>query len=223
MALIWVMLLALAGRCNAGGTIYITEGVPYTTKGLADELGFDVETLRTALDVFTALNMIKITSKGYINILGWADYQSEDKLAEIRAKDRERKRLKRARLEAESADVHGLSADSPCVEAEEEPNSEVDSESHSLIRSRQEARLSYLGGDLGKGVVMISEDQFDDLLDRLSLDEFKKYVEIIADNELKGHHYKRKTHYQAILDMAHKDRRLELPLKKTESDNKQQI
>jgi hypothetical protein len=48
----------------------------------------------------------------------------------------------------------------------------------------------------------------DDLLDKLSVEEFDKYVGIVADCEEKGQHFKKKTHYQAILDMAKKDRRI---------------
>lgn len=75
-------------------------------------------------------------------------------------------------------------------------------------RDREEVKRKFLGGELGRGVVLLSDAQFDDLLDKLSLEEFNKYVSIVADMELKGRHYKRKTHYQAILDMAMKDRRI---------------
>ena len=65
-----------------------------------------------------------------------------------------------------------------------------------------------LGGTLGKGVVMLSDEQIEDLLDKLSIEEFNKYVEIVAECELNGKPYKKKTHYQAILDMAKQDRRV---------------
>ena len=78
---------------------------------------------------------------------------------------------------------------------------------NSFIHSREEAKMKYLGGSLGKGVVLLSEEQIDMLLTELSLEEFDKYVAIVADMELSGKHYKKKTHYQAILDMAAKDRR----------------
>ena len=37
IVLIWVMLLAMAGKCNDHGKIYLTENIPYTPKMLADE------------------------------------------------------------------------------------------------------------------------------------------------------------------------------------------
>lgn len=95
-----------------------------------------------------------------------------------------------------------------CHAVEEEGEEDQEKESHSITHSaREEAKLRYLGGTLGKGVVMLSDDQFNSLLDELSLEEFNKYVGIVADMELSGKHYKKKTHYQAILDMAKRDRR----------------
>jgi predicted metal-dependent HD superfamily phosphohydrolase len=70
--------------------------------------------------------------------------------------------------------------------------------------------MKYLGGTLGQGVVMLSNEQVDSLLEELSLDEFDKYVAIIADMEKSGKHYRKKTHYQAILDMVAKDRKSNL-------------
>ena len=45
IVLLWIMLLTMAGRCNAGGMIFLTENIPYTTKMLADELGFEENTV----------------------------------------------------------------------------------------------------------------------------------------------------------------------------------
>jgi predicted phage replisome organizer len=209
IVLIWVMLLTMAGRCNSGGMIFLTENIPYTPKMLADELDFEENTVILALQALEQLDMI-VTDNGFFTIAGWEEYQNADKLAEIRAKDRERKRLKRAQakaLLAESKDVHGMSTECPYIEEEKEEEKEKEEEFHSFNHSREEAKRKLLGGELGKGVVLLSDEQFNDLLDKLSLEEFDKYVEIVAENELKGHHYKKKTHYQAILDMANKDRR----------------
>lgn len=75
------------------------------------------------------------------------------------------------------------------------------------VFSSAENQMTPLGG-IGKGVVMLSDAQMEDLLEKLSLEEFDKYVGIIADNELAGKHYTKKTHYMAILDMASHDRKL---------------
>ena len=49
IVLVWVMLLTMAGRCNSGGMIFLTENIPYTTKILADELGFDENIVKVAI------------------------------------------------------------------------------------------------------------------------------------------------------------------------------
>jgi hypothetical protein len=157
-----------------------------------------------------------VTDNGYFTIAGWEEYQNADKLAEIRAKDRERKRLKRAQAKAllgESTYVHGMSTECPHIEEDREEDKEK--EYHSFTHSCEgeedlsdpEHRRRYLGG-IGKNVVFLSDEQMSDLLDKLSIEEFDYYVGVVADNELKGHHYKKKTHYQAILDMANRDRRV---------------
>ena len=209
--LIWIMLLAMAGKCNAGGMIYITESIPFTEEDFADELGFEVNTIRLALKAFDDLEMIARSDDGLISVIGWDEYQNADKLAEIRAKDRERKRLKRAKAKAllgQSTDVHGQSTDSPHIEEERDKEKEF----HSFIPApdveNSESKMEFMGGTLGRGLVMLSQEQMDDLLDKLSYDEFNKYVGIVADCEEKGQHFKKKTHYQAILDMAKRDRRI---------------
>lgn len=212
IVLIWVILLTMAGRCNSGGMIFLTENIPYTPKMLADELDFEENTVILALKALEQLDMI-VTENGFFSIAGWEEYQNADKLAELRAKDRERKRLKRAQAKAlldESKNVHGQSMDCPHIEEEKEEEKDKEKEFHSIIHSdvREETKLKYLGGKLGKGVVMLSDEQLNDLLDKLSVEEFDKYVSIVAEKELIGHHYKKKTHYQAILEMVAKDRRI---------------
>lgn len=209
LLLIWIMLLAMAGKCNAGGHIFITENVPFTEEDLADELDFEVNTIRLALKAFEELNMITTTSEGIINILGWEEYQNIEGMDKIREQNRERKRLQRERqkqvLLDESRDSHVTVTQ--CHAIEEEGDKEKEKESHSFI-PREGAKRTMLGGTLGKGVVMLSDEQIADLLEKLSIEEFNKYVEIVADCELNGKPYRKKTHYQAILDMANKDRRI---------------
>lgn len=207
IVLIWVMLLTMAGRCNSGGMIFLTENVPYTPKMLADELDFEENTVILALQALENLDMI-VTDNGFFTIAGWEEYQNTDRLAEIREYNRLAKQKSRAKKKL-LADVNDKSMTSQrChdTEEEKEEDKEKEKEFHSFIPC-EEAKRKVLGGTLGKGVVMLSDEQMDDLLDKLSLDEFNKYVEAVAECELNGKHYKKKTHYQAILDMAKKDRK----------------
>ena len=209
IVLLWVMLLTMAGRCNAGGMIFLTENIPYTPKMLADELDFEENTVKLGIEALERLEMVT-TNAGFFTIAGWEEYQNADKLAEMRAKDRERKRLKRAEekaLNETSESVRGLSTDSPYIEEEREEDKEK--EFHSIVLAdKKTAKMEFMGGTLGQGVVFMSDDQFDDLCDKLSLDELHHYIGIVADCELKGKKYKKKSHYQAVLDMVAKDRQV---------------
>ena len=209
--LFWVMLLATAGKCNAGGMIFITERVPFTEEDLADEFDFEASTIKLALKAFVELDMISIDDAGFIEVCNWEKYQSTDRLAEIREYNRlaqQRSREKKKLLQGVNDNVNDKSMTSQrCHEIEEEGEEDKEKEFHSFTQG-EEAKRKLLGGTLGKGVVMLSDEQMEDLLDKLSLEEFNKYVSIVADCELNGKPYTRKTHYKAILDMVEKDRRV---------------
>ena len=94
IVLIWVMLLTMAGRCNASGMIFLTENIPYTTKMLADELDFEENTVKLALEALEQLGMI-IVDNGFFSIVGWGEHQNVDRLSEIREYNRLAKRKSR--------------------------------------------------------------------------------------------------------------------------------
>jgi predicted phage replisome organizer len=220
IVLMWVMLLTMAGRCNAGGMIFLTENIPYSPKMLADELDFEENTVILALQVLEQLDMI-VTDNGFFAIAGWEEYQNTDRLAEIREYNRlakQKSRAKKKQLEASYDDVNDKSMTSQRghdIEEEEEEDKEKEKEIHSFTRScanvenlsTPEYRRRYLGG-IGKGVVFLSDEQIGDLLDKMSIEEFDHYVGVVAECELNGRKYKKKTHYQAILEMANLDRKV---------------
>lgn len=223
IVLIWVMLITMAGRCNAGGKIFLTEDIPYTPKMLADELDFEENTVSLALEALERLNMIVTDRDGFLFILNWDEYQNAEGMERIKEQTRKRvaKHRENKRIEASNVTCNVTVTQSNATEEEEEGDKEKEKEFHSINQAPQSEKFngfvekpvenskrSFLQGNLGKGVVLLSDEQLDDLLEKLSFEEFNKYVEIVADNELCGKHYRKKTHYQAILDMAIQDRRV---------------
>ena len=95
IVLIWVMLLTLAGRCNAGGMIFLTENIPYTAKMLADELDFEEATVKLALDALEHLGMISSNYNGFLAVSGWDEHQNIESMDRIR----EQNRLRKARFD----------------------------------------------------------------------------------------------------------------------------
>lgn len=219
---IWFKLLCMAGAINDGGAIYITPEVPYDEEALADELRRDVDIVEKALETFEKFGMIHRDDVGFIRLSSWEKHQNVDRLAEIREYNRLAQQKSRAKKKL-LADVNGNVNDSQltsqrCHDTEEdiEEEKEKEEESLSIVHSAREKEMTeeererikrkYMGGTLGQNIVFLSSEQFDDICDKLSLDEIDKYFGIIVDCETKGKRYKKKTHYQAILEMARKDR-----------------
>lgn len=89
IVLIWVMLLTMAGRCNSGGMVFLTENIPYTPKMLADELDFEENTVVLALQALQNLNMI-VADSNFFAITGWEEHQNVDGMERIREQNRKR-------------------------------------------------------------------------------------------------------------------------------------
>jgi hypothetical protein len=151
------------------------------------------------LELYKKLGLIYENNEG---ILAISDF---DRLIGSQTCGAEKKALQRQRKWTEIAEG-GQKVDNCPPEKEKEKDKEK--EIHSFILSREEEKQKLLGGSLGGGVVMLSDEQFNSLCDQLSFEELNKYIAIVRDMELSGKKYKKKTHYQAILDMAMKDRKV---------------
>lgn len=242
IVLIWVMLLTMAGRCNSGGMIFLTENIPYTPKMLADELDFEENTVSLALKALEQLDMI-VTDNGVFTIAGWEEYQNIEGMEKIREQNRLRQKKwydKQKALESPNVKPNVSITQPNALEEEKEEDKDKDKEKeyHSFNHSaeseayisekikeegfegedanvyreelRERLKLKYMGGTLGQGVVLMSDEQFDRLCEELSLDEIDKYMGIIVECEKNGKRYKKKSHYQAILEMVSKDRGIKI-------------
>ena len=127
IVLIWVMLLTMAGRCNSGGLIFLTENIPYTPKMLADELGFEENTVQLALQALEQFNMI-VTDQGFFTIAGWDEYQNIEGMERIREQNRLRKAAQRERQKAlpMSRDSHVNVMDCHALDIDKEKEKELD-------------------------------------------------------------------------------------------------
>ena len=206
MLVIWLKLLILAGQINDNGLVYITPDIGYSVETLAAEMQRPAAVVKLAMDCFRRFGMAEVDEHGIIFITGWEKHQNVDGMERIREQTRKRVQRHRAKL---SGNVTETLRNAP----EEEKEREEEKEIHSFIHAREECEelsreRTYLGGALGQGVVLLSDAQMEDLLAKLSLEEFDRYVSVVAKQELAGKHYTKKTHYQAILDMAKADRLL---------------
>ena len=124
IVLIWVMLLTMAGRCNAGGMIFLTENIPYTPKMLADELDFEENTVILALQALEQFQMI-VTDGDRFRIAGWEEYQNIEGLDRIREQNRLRKQRQRERQKLLACDSHGTVTQGHATEEEREEDIDI--------------------------------------------------------------------------------------------------
>jgi predicted phage replisome organizer len=206
------------------GSLRFSDTIPYNEQMLSVVTNTNIDIVRSAMKLFIELNMMSIYDDQTI-------YMNEvDKLIGSETKWAEKKRLQRAKED----NVPDLSSNCP-TEIEKEKEIDKEKEFHSFNRScentyiekkveeselegedaeiyrkelQEGLKLKYMGGTLGQGIIFMSDEQFSDLCYKLDLDEIDRYFGIIVDCERRGKHYKKKSHYQAVLDMAAKDRRI---------------
>lgn len=146
IVLIWVMLLTMAGRCNAGGMIFLTENIPYTPKMLADELEFEENTVVLALEALEQLGMI-VPRDGFFAIAGWEKHQSTERLSEIREYNRiaKQKSRERQKLLQDVNDKSMTSQRGHETEEEKEEEKELDQKKiYSTDAAVNQAMLEFL-------------------------------------------------------------------------------
>ncbi|PEP06287.1 phage replisome organizer N-terminal domain-containing protein [Bacillus toyonensis] len=90
LLIIWIKLLAQAGKTNASGYIFLNENIPYTEDMLATLFNRPLNTVRMALGVFKKFGMIDIDNNHYINVVNWGNHQNLDRLEKIKEDTRKR-------------------------------------------------------------------------------------------------------------------------------------
>ncbi|NLY46680.1 MAG: replication protein [Tissierella sp.] len=88
--IIWIKLLTLAGKCNAGGFIFLTENIPYTEEMLTHKFRRPLNTVKFALRTLHELGMIELDDQSFIKISNWGKHQNIEGLEKIREQTRKR-------------------------------------------------------------------------------------------------------------------------------------
>lgn len=197
IVLIWVMLLTMAGRCNAGGMIFLTENIPYTPKMLADELDFEENTVRLALDALERLGMV-VTSNGCFTIAGWSEHQNIEGMDKIREQNRIRKQRQRAKA-ALPESCHVTSRDSHATDID--IDKELDKEKEELSKDNSKKPTKHKYGEYNN--VLLTDDELDKLKSEYSdwEDRIERLSSYVAST---GKSYK--SHYATVRNWARKDK-----------------
>ena len=192
--------------------------IPYDIDKIQrDTKYFDRDTVIVALELFKKLGWVYEQDNGVLQISNfdeivgsetdWAQKKARQRLGggdnvpELSPEMSPQRKKEEEETEKETDTDISITHSPPALACEEKADARLISK-----EDAERLRRKYIGGTLGQGLVMMNAEQFEDLLERLSLDELEKYFEVVAECERSGKRYRKKTHYQAILDMAAKDR-----------------
>jgi len=103
--IIWIKLLTLAGRINAGGYILLTESIPYTNETLAIIFDRPLMTVQLALKTFEEFRMLHFQN-GVAVISNWDKHQNVEGLQKIRELTRAKVARYRNRLQLVGGDSY---------------------------------------------------------------------------------------------------------------------
>lgn len=104
---IWIRLIALAGKSNAGGCVLVTETIPYTDEMLSVIFSKSLTTVRLALNTFEQFHMIERTTQG-IFLVNFRKHQNVEGLEKIREQNRLRKQREREKKALQNTPLPAL-------------------------------------------------------------------------------------------------------------------
>lgn len=140
---IWMRLLVQAGKCNAGGYIFLSENVPYTDEMFSTIFNRPLNSVRLALKTLDDFGMIERSETNSLKITNWEKHQNVDGMEKVREQNRLRVAKHRAKQKKlkdpeneEKEDVTLQSRDSHAIEREREEERDIDKD----IESKREEK-----------------------------------------------------------------------------------
>ena len=197
------------------GTLRFSDTIPYNEHMLSVVTNTNIDTVKSAMKLFIELNMMTVFDDQTI-------YMNEvDKLIGSETNWARQKREQRLGVD----NVHQLSTPCPLEKEKDkekykDTDTEVDvEEDSSATTATEENQLKCIGGNLGKGVVYLTDRQFHDLLGRLGLDAFNRYMDRLATFIIeKDAHVK--SHYETILKWYEEDSKVSKVTKRSPGKGK---
>lgn len=139
LLVIWFKLLAMAGKTNDRGLVYVIKEIPTTDEMLATIFNRPINTVRLALKTFSDFGMIEINK--HINIVNWEKHQNIDGLDKIREQARLRQakyRENQKKLLEDKSNVTVTSSNSLDIEEDLDEEKDVDREKELDTNNKKE-------------------------------------------------------------------------------------
>lgn len=180
MLIIWVRLLAMAGKCNRGGYIYLTESIPYTDDMLAHKFKKPLNIVKLALQTFIRLEMIEATDKG-LYVVNWNKHQNVEGLDKIRLQTKKRvDKFRDKQKQLAECNVTSNATVTGSNETEEDLDLELDKEKDTITRI--EKLWSLYPNKKGKASAMKSIPK---LLKSIGYEKLEKCIELFVKENKK--------------------------------------
>jgi predicted phage replisome organizer len=194
------------------GTLRFSEEIPYDNEMLSAVTDTEIEVVNLAMEYLLKLKMIEfdedktIILPGVQQLIGSA---VDNDNAKRQQRFREKKKEAALRKVTDSVTKDN---ESKSIEKELDKELELDvavatGDNDDNGPEIEENTFNFMGGKIGKGVVLLTDAQIGELLDKLGIDAFNHYVEKLADFIIKKN-AKVSSHYATILKWAKQDSNL---------------
>jgi predicted phage replisome organizer len=193
------------------GKLRFSETIPYNEQMLSVITNTNVDVVKSAMDVFIGLNMLEIQDDKTIymqeveKMIGSA-VDNDNANRQRRFREKKKQLLLQNVMDAVTESNESKSIEKE-IEKEIELEGEEEETGQNLSGPSTTAKLEKIGGNLGQGVLMLTDEQNEDLLDKLSLDEYDLYCKKLSDYIIAHPEKTFKSHYQTILKWVAEDRK----------------
>ena len=191
------------------GKLRFSETIPYNEQMLSVITNTNVDMVKAAMDIFIELQMIEINDDKTIfmqeveKLIGSAvDNDNANRQRRFREKQKQNALCERYESVTKSNESKSIEIEKDIEkEGEGEKGPEMSGPS-----SASTSPLERMGGRIGQNVLMLTEEQENDLLNRLTLDEFDLYCKKLSDYIIAYPEKTFKSHYKTILKWVEEDR-----------------
>ena len=187
------------------GTLRFSDAIPYSEQMLSVVTNTNIDIVRSAMKIFTELNMMDILDDGTF-------FMAEvNKMIGSAVDNDNANRVRRCREKKKQAALQNvMDSITKCNESksiEKEKELETELELDVAVATGGIGNFELQTGSLGRGVVILTPEQDEALLDKLGFDGYNHYMSKLADFIIEKN-AKVSNHYQTILKWATEDSRV---------------
>jgi predicted phage replisome organizer len=149
---IWFKLLALAGKSNNNGLLFMANKIPYTLDMLSAVFSRESISIENAIHVFQKFNMINVENNEVIAITNWDKHQNIDSLEKIKEQSKLRvaRHREKQKLLACNVTCNATVTQSNAIDIDKEIEIDIDKK-HSKKHSQKELLVASLPADFSEG------------------------------------------------------------------------